>query len=88
MNYFYCSDCQSFMDENEALCWTPEVHTELDDKPTEWVSHLRCIYCGSDNLEDACECDHCGELFIRTMLDDNWLCEDCRKEIEDGSEAE
>ena len=85
MEYFYCPDCESFMDENEALCFTPEVHTELDEKPVEWVSNLRCIYCNGEHLEDAGECEECGELFRSSELDENGLCPDCREEKDNDS---
>lgn len=82
MSYFYCRDCDSFMDEIESICMIQEVHTELENKPTEWIGERRCLYCGSDNLEEAAECAECGEMFPVSMLDENDLCENCRgKEV-------
>ena len=78
MSYYYCKDCDSFMDEIESICMIPEIHTELDNKPTEWITERRCLYCGSDNLEEAAECAECGEIFPVSMLDENDLCENCR----------
>lgn len=76
------------MDDTEALCWSPEVHTELDEKPIEWVSWLRCIYCNNEDLEDAAECEECGELFPESLLDENGLCADCRTKEEENNNAE
>ena len=84
VGYLYCRDCAEFMDEVEALRFTPEVHDELEGKPTEWIGERRCIYCGSDDLEEADECQECGELFPESELDDEGVCEDCRKEYEDA----
>ena len=69
------------MDSIEALRFCPEVHPELDGSPTEWIGERRCIYCGSDDLEEAAECSECGELFPESELDDEGLCADCRREM-------
>ena len=84
VGYLYCRDCGEYMDEVEALRFTPEVHDELEGKPTEWIGERRCIYCGSDDLEEAAECQECGELFPESELDDDGLCEDCRKDYENA----
>ena len=64
IGYLYCRDCGEYMDEVEALRFTPEVHDELEGKPTEWIGERRCIYCGSDDLEEAAECQDviCREI--------------------------
>ena len=82
MQYFYCRDCGGVMDEIEALCYVPEVHMELDNHPTEWLAENRCVYCNSDNLEEALRCDGCKEIFPESLLDENWLCGRCREEAE------
>lgn len=80
-SYFWCRQCDSYMDNIEALQFQPEVHTELDEKPTEWIAENRCIYCGSDDLTDAGWCEECGELFPDTLLDENGICEACREKL-------
>lgn len=79
IGYLMCRECQEFMDEEEAVQFYPETHYELDDHPTEWIGERRCIYCGSDDLEEAAECQECGELFPVSELDDEGLCADCRR---------
>lgn len=84
--YYFCLDCDSVMDDTESLCFHPEAHSELDGNPVEWVGERRCIYCNSDNLEEAEYCDECGELFPRSMLDENSLCENCRQKYQEENE--
>lgn len=79
MTYYHCPECDGLMDEFEATCLVPEIHTELDGSPTEMLSMLRCIYCGYDELEEARFCEGCGELFPESALDENDLCEECRE---------
>lgn len=49
MAYIKCNVCDSVMDETEATTAYPEIHYELENKPTEWIYELRCIYCGADD---------------------------------------
>lgn len=81
VTYYYCPECGGIMDSIEALVSVPEVHYELDGKPTEWLTELRCIYCGNDDLEEAVECDQCGEVFPESQISDG-LCDNCRAESE------
>lgn len=83
---YYCAECDAFMDEIEALTFYPEVHTELEERPIEWIGELRCIYCNSDNLEETSYCEGCGELFPESWLEDG-LCEECRREEESNNDA-
>jgi len=48
MAYFRCNVCDGVMDEVEATTYRREIHYELEDKPTEWISEMHCIYCGAD----------------------------------------
>lgn len=80
MKFYICNKCGNEMDDHEALVLVPEVHNELDEKPIEWIGELRCIYCGSDDLEEAEYCDECQELFPLDQLDANWLCPTCARE--------
>lgn len=78
--FYICNHCGNEMDDYEALVLVPEVHNELDEKPIEWIGQLQCIYCGSDDLEEAEYCEECGELFPLDQLDINWLCPTCARE--------
>ena len=57
MAYFRCNVCDGVMDETEATTFHREIHYELENKPTEWISELHCIYCGADEqyLEEFSE---------------------------------
>lgn len=76
VQYFICNNCDSIMDEIEATCLRQEVHTELDGHPTEWIWELRCIYCGSDDLEEAELCEKCDEYYPVSEMTDG-LCKRC-----------
>ena len=79
MKMYICMDCGGVMDEKEALRFMPEVHDELPERPTEWVSEERCIYCDSEDLERAEMCSFCGEY--KRSLDINYygMCKDCEE---------
>ena len=70
------------MDEFETVVFTPQVHTELDDKPTEWVSENRCIYCNADEtmLDEAEPCAMCEEWFPIGELVSRCVCRQCLEE--------
>ena len=46
--HYHCLACDGVMDEAEATTTYREIHTELEDHPSEWITELRCIYCGAD----------------------------------------
>ena len=79
MRFYHCIRCDSLMDEYEATSSRIEYHPEVDSRRYEIVSELRCIYCNSYDLEEADECDECGNLFPKDELDENWLCPECSK---------
>ena len=64
------------MDDIEATRLHREVHTELDGHPTEWLWELRCLFCGSDDLEEAEYCERCDELTPVSEMTDG-LCRNC-----------
>ena len=78
MNYFYCAECNGVMDEIEATVFIPEIHPELDGCPTEYLTERRCIYCGSPFIEEAAECEKCGEITPVSDLEDG-LCPECQE---------
>ena len=82
--YYICNHCGNYMDSNEALVCSPEIHYELDDKPTEWFYELRCIYCNHDEeLVDADFCDYCGDIFPVEDLEEG-LCPRCYRKYKKG----
>lgn len=76
VSYYICKDCNGTMDSTEALCFFPEIHAELDERPTEWIAECRCIYCGSDNLEEIGLCEECEGIFSESELQEG-LCPEC-----------
>ena len=50
MTYFRCDVCDGVMDEYEATVSMREPHPELDGCPTEWVTEMRCIYSGAEEI--------------------------------------
>lgn len=82
-NYYICKHCDGYMEAREASVFVPEIHYELDEKPTEWLHELRCIYCNApeDELEEAEFCDYCGDIFQLEELEDG-LCPACQKKLE------
>lgn len=61
--FVYCTDCGEYMDHCESLCYSQEIHYELENHPVEWLPETRCIYCGSENLEETFWCERCDNLF-------------------------
>lgn len=45
---YYCRNCDVDFDEFDGLITHREVHTELDDCPTEYLTELHCPYCGAE----------------------------------------
>ena len=86
MKQYICLRCGTVSEEHDALCFFPEVHDELPEKPTEWMARLCCPECGSEDLEEAELCDECGEYFLRSELDENDLCPACREKVEAENE--
>lgn len=80
MKVYICADCGGVMDEREATRFMPEVHDELPERPTEWVSELRCIYCDSEDLDEAEICSFCGEYYKAEDVDHYGMCKKCKQE--------
>ena len=78
---YICVDCNYVFD-------TPETHTEDFGYDTE-IGHRSacqeydvCPNCGSDCLRKACECEGCGDWFLKDEMVDDY-CYDCYAEREE-----
>ena len=66
---YYCTDCQSIIDEDELL-----TRTE-DYGEGNYVDFAVCPYCGSDEVDEAKTCELCGEAFNPDELGN--FCDEC-----------
>lgn len=57
MSKYYCDECEMIFDESEAGSRRAE---EGDGLPP-WESLMTCPNCGSDFIEEAWECERCGD---------------------------
>lgn len=81
----YCPNCGEVFSADDA------EQREHADASEYWGSivyerstELLCPYCGHGDLEDASECEICGEYFGPDELDGNGRCSECSKqEIDD-----
>lgn len=69
---YFCNDCKQFFTEDEAGTES-ELHTELDGHWCE--TFMVCPHCGSDDYEEAYECEICGEPTLTE------ICGQCETEI-------
>ena len=74
MSDWICRDCGNIADEGELTIVT-ERHDELDDKFCEHF--FICPCCGSDAVEEAASCDHCGGSFLEDSLHGGYYCDEC-----------
>ena len=77
MNMYHCINCGAIFDEPTKHTWK-EIHYELDGAPSEDFEECLCPECNSDMIEDAWQCEVCGDYFALEDLDENWICERCR----------
>ena len=78
-DYWYCKKCKEIASVQDLkFIRDEEPHYWLDDSPTEVSYTAYCPYCGSDQIDEACYCDICGEPFAPDDLEDG-MCEDCRE---------
>lgn len=71
MSYMYCTDCGEFFEECDAST-VYEHHSELNG--TGGITSeefMACPYCNSTDIEEANECEICGQPTR------NHYCEDC-----------
>lgn len=75
-----CLECGKTFEDSEIAHWQ-ESRGEFWGVPcTETVSG--CPHCRGD-YEKAVMCENCGEWFLEDELDENYLCEDCREDIDE-----
>ena len=94
---YYCNDCDSFFDKQEAKepfeyfdFVLPEEHTK------ESLSMFKCPICGCDDIEDAPECylcfkdkreiegDYFGGIIVPThskAVNQKFICSECQEVI-------
>ena len=84
--WYYCSNCKRIFYSDDIVCHVIEdVDYSLCDRPVMRFYEYFCPVCGSEELEECPTCDYCGDCFLPEELDENGLCEECRKEVnEDG----
>lgn len=76
MSWVYCENCGQFVLEGD-LEKSYEHHSELNGMGgITYETFYVCPHCGSDEIEDAYECEMCGEPTL--SLD---YCEECTTEV-------
>ena len=81
-----CSDCGETFDEEDAGCYS---EWEGEGVMRGEITYMCCPKCGSDSLEEAEECDWCGESFDKTDMievDGTWYCKECAEAVHDAYE--
>lgn len=81
-----CSDCGETFDEEDAGCYS---EWEGEGVMRGEITYMCCPKCGSDSLEEAEECDWCGETYDKYDLihvDDTKMCKKCAEAIHDAYE--
>ena len=72
---YICSNCGALLESTVSI---HEYHDELDDSPVE--TYHGCPYCKSDQVEEAVQCDLCGEYCVNDYVklkDGTIACSDC-----------
>ena len=81
MKMYICDNCGGVMDEREATSFLPEIHDELPERPTEWVTEQRCIYCNSEDIEEAELCSFCGKYHKASEMSVYGVCKKCQVDV-------
>jgi DNA-directed RNA polymerase subunit RPC12/RpoP len=73
----YCTSCSTHFHEDDEEAkrseWNPDARRTLH--------YIQCPGCGDDQaLEDAYECEDCGEWFAGIFLDDG-RCDECELKL-------
>ena len=72
---YYCNECMNFFGKDE-VGFKREYHPEIGGNFYE--TFLVCPHCGSDDYEDAYECEICGEPTLTE------ICDECKHEVLDA----
>lgn len=75
---WYCNECGELFRETDA--GTRRAVEEDDTYP--WVQIMTCPCCGSDELEEAEECERCGEPIAPGQT----FCEACESDLKGAFE--
>lgn len=77
---YACNECLEVFDEMDA----DHFFEQVDVRPTDGYTYLKCPYCGCDDLSEAVLCDTCGDYFhpenVIEALGEHW-CKDCAGEV-------
>lgn len=86
---YICDDCN-------RVFYEPSKHKEDYGWDTEygrnsaWQTESCCPYCGSENYEEAEDCDICGRTFLTDDLyitnGLTYVCPDCYEKMEENEE--
>ena len=76
MGLLYCCDCGKYFEEEELVSETVWSHSNYIGFGG-WYPETtdRCPYCGGEDIEDAYECEICGEP---TLIE---VCDKCKNEV-------
>lgn len=73
----YCPDCKNHFEEDELYC--EKEYETLDGRTYVTGEYTYCPYCGSDDYEEAKECECCGEWIGESAMhvDFDNICSNC-----------
>lgn len=80
ISMYICSDCGCAFDKPWTRC-EQEVHTELDDRPVEYLYYDICPECQGEDFEEADYCEYCGDVVRKTELIGSCVCKACMEQI-------
>lgn len=83
-----CNECNRVFDESEADNYDDDYGWNVENGHiAAYQSVMCCPHCGSEDFEDATECNICSEYFRKDdmILTDGltYVCPECYAELED-----
>ena len=77
---YYCKECKELIEEDELEEKDEGYYTEFwGSKVYHSYITTHCPYCGSEKIEEAPQCEECGEYFVPNECFD-CICKDCYEE--------
>lgn len=77
----YCKQCKAVFDEEDTKIEDDSFSTEVwGHQQTIPLKFYRCPDCGSEDIDNAQQCERCHDYFPPDELDDS-LCECCKEEV-------